>query len=391
MFNTSSRQLLAVQAYRLSTLQCSACRNFAWNSKWKQKAPRRKDKRRSEDQIYVEKLKKEARRFEIKRQEKVMKRRAKQGNITIEDAIGPQLLAEEATTTTTTPAKVFVPPAMLLPTGSPHAYVSKLTAQASDIDPRELFPPSEMEKMPALFRQNTFVYDGVELLNGEEAANNNKRGDSPRTTFKNIPQVAFLGRSNVGKSSLVNALMRRDLARCSKQPGRTQQVHRFALVPNQSTDSQNTQPDKPWGLFLDLPGYGFAVAPDDVLDNWQSRTQQILRREYREGNLKRVFLLIDARQGVTDVDQDVLSWLEETGGMPHTLVWTKSDAVSKPQLIKGLNQAFMWYQQRLFVAEEEGAPCCMSPIIHTTSTKGAGQGLFELLSAIEAEFLVEDD
>lgn len=372
-------------------------RTFAWNAKWKQKPPRRKDKRRTPDQIYMEKLKEQAIRREKKRQKKAAQNRAKQGVLTLdpndsgtEADLSPdddEAATEAAAATTTTPNKKFVPPALLLPTGSPYVYVSKLAAQESDIDPRDLFPPAEMENIPLFFRQNTFVYDGVERLNDN---NNNKTNNRPG----NIAQVAFLGRSNVGKSSLVNALMRRDLARCSKHPGRTQQVHRFALVSSGggARSDNSKQPEIPAGMFLDLPGYGYAVAPDAALDDWQRRTQLILKREFRQGTLRRIFLLIDARTGVTEIDQNVLTWLDETGGgIPHTLVWTKSDAVAKHKLIKEINQSYMWYQQRNFLHEQEEGPLCsMSPVVHTTSAKGAGQGLIELLSAIEAEFLAAD-
>ena len=363
------------------------CRYFAWQKKWKQKAPRRKDKRKSADQIYMEKLKEDARRREKKHQKKMAKSYALPFN-DMSSSSESELGAVDPTR-----SSAIVPPALLLPTGSPHVYISKFTAQTSDIDPRDLFPPHEMEKRPALFHSNTFVYDGVETFQTNNPLAPASKTPSGRCRYDNAPQVAFLGRSNVGKSSLVNALMRKDLARCSKQPGRTQQVHRFALITpdNNSNNSNSKRKETCWGIFLDLPGYGYAVAPDDVLEDWQSKTQQVLQREYHQnGNLRRIYLLIDARQGVTAVDQTVLHWLQETGQIPHTLVWTKSDAVSKPQLIKGLNQAFMLYQQQLFVAEEEGQSCFMNPIIYTTSTKAGGQGLVELLSAIEAEFLVED-
>lgn len=352
-------------------------RGFAWNAKWKQKAPRKhKNKRKSADQLAMEKLKQDARR----REQKALKRRASKHQNPVPGSPGEGSSSSSEGN--------FVPPALLLRTGSPHVYLSKFTAQTQDVDPLDLFPPHEVERRPALFRQNTFVYDGVELFRNDTDSPPSRRGDAP--------QVAFLGRSNVGKSSLVNALMRRELARCSKQPGRTQQVHRFALVSS-SSSSGNANDGEPscGGVFLDLPGYGFAVAPDDILEDWQTKTQRVLQREYREGHLRRVFVLIDARQGVTAIDQTVLQWLQGIGRIPYTLVWTKADAVAKPQLIRGLNLGFMWYQQQVFQSqeqeqEEDGSPCFMSPVIHTTSTRGTGEGLMELLSAIEAEFLVED-
>lgn len=361
----------------LDVVNVSARRSFAaWNPKWKQKKPRIKNKRKSTDQIYAEKLKKEALRRERNLQKKA------NANAAFVSSGSEQ-------------PKDFVPPALLLPTGSPHAYISKLAAQKAKLDPRDLFPPGpEQQRRPPLFRNTTFVYDGVETFDGNN--DGGRRYDQP------VAQVAFLGRSNVGKSSLVNALMRRDLARCSKQPGRTQQVHRFALVSPESLIGNNNKSnsqsnESPLGMFLDLPGYGYAVAPDDVLEDWQSRTQQVLKRERREGHLRRLFLLLDARHGVTSVDHTVLDWLEHVGEIPHTVVFTKADAVSKPQLIKGINQACMWYQKQLFVASEDeensddnDSECWISPVVHATSTKGAGQGLTELLSTIEVEFLVDD-
>eukprot|EP00977_Amphora_coffeiformis_P020508 scaffold8325_cov165-Amphora_coffeaeformis.AAC.1 len=374
MFTTPSRHILLtvvqshwLRAPRATTQSLFSCRSFAWNAKWKQKAPRRKDKRKSADQIAVEKLSEQAQRHA----KKAAGKRAKRGH----QQPGPEVMKPSR-------EKDFVPPALLLPTASPNVYISKVTAQNEEVNHMDLFPPHEAEQRPPLFRNNTFVYDGVETFDGIKASS------VQYFDTAEVPKVAFLGRSNVGKSSLVNALMLRDLARCSKQPGRTQQVHRFALVnPNEKSTN-----GAPAGMFLDLPGYGFAVAPDDVLEDWQIKTQKVLRREYKEGNLRRVFVLIDARQGLASIDQTVLQWLQDNGGIPHTLVWTKSDAVLKPQLIKGLNFGFMWYQQQLFRGGEDDVPCFMSPFIHVTSTKKgvADQGTTELLSAIEAEFLLED-
>lgn len=338
-------------------------RHFAWNAKWKQKAPRKKNKRKSEDQLRIEKLKEKA-----LRREQTLQKKLRENAALMQDGGGSK-----------TPTN-FVPPALLLPTGSPNVFISKIAAQDAAIDPRELFPAEEMNSFPSIFRENSFAYDGVETLDG--------KGTSSSPSHNSVPKVVFLGRSNVGKSSLVNALMRRDLARCSKQPGRTKQVHRFALT---CYDPKNQASQPPLGIFLDLPGYGYAVAPDQELEGWQSQTQRVLRRERWEGNLRRVYLLLDARQGVKAIDQNVLEWLEETAEVPHTVVFTKSDAVAKPQLIKGVNEACLWYQKQMFLAEENDVDCLMSPVIFTTSSKGSGQGLAELLSAIEVEFVVQSE
>jgi GTP-binding protein len=358
----------------------------AWHPKWKQKAPRKKDKKKSDDQVYMEKLRDQALYRDSKAQQKRAKRQGQGAAVVIAgDALSASLSASSST-----PEQPFIPPALLLPTGSPHVFISKSAAQEANLDPRALFGEADYSAAPRppLFRTKTFVYAGVERLDDTASA-------AVQYREAHVPKVAFLGRSNVGKSSLVNALMRRDLARCSKQPGRTQQAHRFALVDHKKASSSDSHNNAAMGtcagIFLDLPGYGYAVAPDDVLADWQRRTQQVLRQTHREGNLRRVYWLVDARLGLTAVDHSVGTWLQETAQLPHTLVWTKVDSVAKPQLIKGINDACMWYQKQVFVAEQAGEPCWLSPVIHATSTKGnGGQGLNEVLAAIETEFLVED-
>jgi GTP-binding protein len=359
----------------------------AWHAKWQQKAPRRKPKQKSDDQLSMEKLRDQA----LYRDQKAQQKRAKRV------AAGSPALPAAVASTSTPHEQPFVPPALLLPTGSPHVFISKTAAQQASLDPRTLFAEAAYQgdstTRPLLFRTHSFVYAGVARL-----------ADTP--AHKVVPTVAFLGRSNVGKSSLVNALMRRDLARCSKQPGRTQQVHRFALTAdsnntnNNNKGGNNNNHNDPYsatlescaGLFLDLPGYGYAVAPDNVLEEWQRRTQQVLRQTQAEGHLRRVYWLVDARLGLTAVDHSVGAWLQESAQLAHTLVWTKVDSVAKPQLIKGINEACLWYQKQVFVAEQAGEPCLLSPVIHATSTKGSGggQGLSEVLASIETEFLIED-
>jgi len=122
------------------------------------------------------------------------------------------------------------------------------------------------------------------------------------------PEVAFAGRSNVGKSSLINALTGvRQLARASTEPGRTREVNLFALADG--------------GRLADLPGYGFAVAGKAV-----TKTFQNLGRAYLRGrpNLARVFLLIDCRHGLKRVDQDALNALDEAA-VSYQIVLTKAD------------------------------------------------------------------
>ena len=126
------------------------------------------------------------------------------------------------------------------------------------------------------------------------------------------PEIAFAGRSNVGKSSLLNALVRqRSLARTSNTPGRTQELNFFSA------------PDV--GFYLvDMPGYGFAKAPKDKVNAWTR-----LVKDYLKGRptLKRVFLLIDARHGVKPPDTEIMALLDEAA-VSYQVVLTKVDKIS---------------------------------------------------------------
>ena len=124
------------------------------------------------------------------------------------------------------------------------------------------------------------------------------------------PEVAFAGRSNVGKSSLINALTRNSgLARTSNTPGRTQVLNLFALDTG--------------GTLMDLPGYGYAKVPGRVRRDWPVMIEgYLLDRE----PLTQVFVLVDGEIGPTPLDQQMLVWLRENG-VPHSVVATKSDKV----------------------------------------------------------------
>jgi GTP-binding protein len=133
-------------------------------------------------------------------------------------------------------------------------------------------------------------------------------------------EVAFVGRSNVGKSSLINALAnQRQLARVSKTPGRTQLINLFSL-PNGST-------------LVDLPGYGYAKVPGREKAGWQAMIEDyLIERE----PLELVFVLVDGEIGPTPLDVQMLHWLHEAG-VPYTIVATKADKV-KPSRAAGRRQ-----------------------------------------------------
>lgn len=133
------------------------------------------------------------------------------------------------------------------------------------------------------------------------------------------PEIAFAGRSNVGKSSLINTLLnRRGLVRTSSTPGRTQMLNFFAV--NEALH------------FVDLPGYGFARAPRAVRERWQP-----MIRNYLTGrtNLKAVIWLLDARREPSDDDLSFLDWLEEAE-RPTIPVITKIDKLSRNELARQL-------------------------------------------------------
>lgn len=131
--------------------------------------------------------------------------------------------------------------------------------------------------------------------------------------------IAFAGRSNVGKSSLLNALTgRRSLARTSNTPGRTQQLNYFALE----------RKDIGRLYLVDLPGYGFAQAPKETVQKW---TKMIKAYLLGRASLRRTFLLIDARHGIKDVDAEIMDLLDETA-VSYQVVLTKIDKVKADDL-----------------------------------------------------------
>jgi GTP-binding protein len=132
-----------------------------------------------------------------------------------------------------------------------------------------------------------------------------------------VPEIAFAGRSNVGKSSLINALVNRNnLARASNTPGRTQELNFFDVG------------DPAAFRIVDMPGYGYAKAPIKTVQQWR-----YLINDYLRGRvvLKRVFVLIDSRHGIKEVDHDIMSMLDNAA-ISYRIVLTKTDKIKASDL-----------------------------------------------------------
>lgn len=169
-----------------------------------------------------------------------------------------------------------------------------------------------------------------------------------------LPEVAFAGRSNVGKSSLLNALVgQKALARTSNTPGRTREVNYFLLDER--------------AYLVDLPGYGYAKAPKKAVAGWNRLIEDYLRGRV---SLRRVFLLIDSRHGLKASDEPTLE-LMDTAAVSYQVVLTKTDKVKREELEKVVERTSKTLSKH---------PAAYPEIITTSARKGTG--LSELRAAI---------
>lgn len=176
-----------------------------------------------------------------------------------------------------------------------------------------------------------------------------------------VPEIAFCGRSNVGKSSLLTALTgRKGLARASVTPGRTQELNFFDVG------------DPLQFRLVDMPGYGFAKAPVKVVERWKA-----LVRSYLRGRqvLMRTLVLVDSRHGLKDVDRDMMKMLDEAA-VGYRIVLTKADKVKASEL----------EQVRVAVETEARKHPAAYPVIHVTSAE-KGMGIPELRAAVLTDAL----
>ncbi len=146
------------------------------------------------------------------------------------------------------------------------------------------------------------------------------------------PEFAFIGRSNVGKSSLINMLCNNDkLAKTSGSPGKTQMINHFEIISNNGEEGKKIMADKKWYL-VDLPGYGFAKVSISSRRKWEQMIENYLRK--RE-NLSHLFVLIDARHSPQKIDLEFLENLK-TWNISFSLAFTKSDKESQRVVSKNV-------------------------------------------------------
>lgn len=198
--------------------------------------------------------------------------------------------------------------------------------------PGEIHPPEAIEAARVLFARAVGFLMGTSDINGLPAAD--------------LPEVAFAGRSNVGKSSLINALVgQKHLARASNEPGRTREVNFFVL------DGRLR--------LVDLPGYGFARASKRETSRFQNLARAYLRGR---ANLKRVYLLIDARHGLKPNDAEALDALD-LAAVSYQIVLTKADKLKPAEVSRTIEATAKAVARR---------PAAFPRVLATSSETGAG-------------------
>ncbi|MBV9861190.1 MAG: YihA family ribosome biogenesis GTP-binding protein [Alphaproteobacteria bacterium] len=213
---------------------------------------------------------------------------------------------------------------------------------AADLFPARDTEPDLIEAGRLLFARECRFVAGVATM--------------PALMPETLPEVAFAGRSNVGKSSLVNALTgRRMLARTSNTPGRTRQINFFDLGGRL--------------MLVDLPGHGYAEAAKSLIRSWTALIQRYVRAR---GTLRRVCLLVDARHGIKDVDRELMR-LCDGAGLSYQIVLTKTDKL-RPSESLPIAEA---------VATELRRHPAAFPEIHLTSAQ-TGAGIAALRAGLAA-------
>ncbi|NBB14192.1 YihA family ribosome biogenesis GTP-binding protein [Caulobacter sp. SLTY] len=195
-----------------------------------------------------------------------------------------------------------------------------------------LFTDEQLEEARVLFAQQATFMMGAVKMDGLPAAD--------------WPEVCFAGRSNVGKSSLINGLVgHKKLARASNEPGRTREINFFLLGEKLR--------------LVDLPGYGFARVSRSTANKFQDLGRQYLRGR---PNLKRVYLLIDARHGLKDVDKEALDALD-LSAVSYQIVLTKADKIKPAEAAALVDKTQGQIAKR---------PAAFPRVLATSAEKGTG-------------------
>lgn len=216
------------------------------------------------------------------------------------------------------------------------------------LSPEELDAQEEAERIELARRASKLFSGRVDFLLS-----------APQLKFlpdPSVPEIAFCGRSNVGKSSLLNAITgRKAIARASVTPGRTQELNIFEVG------------DPTLFRLVDMPGYGYAKAPLKVVEQWKKLIKTYLRGRQV---LNRTLMLVDARHGLKDVDRDMMSMLDEAA-VSYRIVLTKADKIKASALDAVTAQ----------VAQEAAKHVAAFPEMHVTSSE-KGMGIDALRAAV---------